>query len=102
MIAAVLKRNLKGPRCQADRDLYKQNMMETLQKYQHLSIVEGGVEDLILHENTVHGITLGTHPLQKTFAPETNNYIDSRWNAHYSPQSHFNNRNFLIRCHSFR
>jgi tRNA uridine 5-carboxymethylaminomethyl modification enzyme len=50
----------QGPRCQADRDLYKKNMMETLQQCQHLSIVEGGVEDLILHENVVQGITLGT------------------------------------------
>jgi tRNA uridine 5-carboxymethylaminomethyl modification enzyme len=48
----------KGPRCQADRELYKRFMLEELKKTPRLSIVPGSVEDLLIENNTVRGVVL--------------------------------------------
>lgn len=42
---------VRGPRAQADRDLYKKNIQEVLLNYPNLSIVEESVEDLVLSSN---------------------------------------------------
>ncbi len=52
---------VQGPRAQADRDLYRQNMHKALRQQPNLSILSASVEDLLLSAdcNTVKGVTLG-------------------------------------------
>ena len=51
---------VRGPRAQADRKLYRLAMQEILGEYPNLTIVEGGVEDLILDDGgRVGGLILG-------------------------------------------
>eukprot|EP01080_Neovahlkampfia_damariscottae_P009522 gene9522-1729_t len=47
-----------GPRGQMDRKLYKKKMQEILSKYENLTINTGGVEDLIVENNEIHGVVL--------------------------------------------
>lgn len=49
---------VRGPRAQADRDLYKMEMFNMLSNYPNLDIVEGTVEDLLIdgYPSTVEGI----------------------------------------------
>lgn len=49
---------VRGPRAQADRELYKKYMLEALQKQDNLEIIEAAVEGLITDDNTVKGIIL--------------------------------------------
>lgn len=49
---------VRGPRAQADRDLYKKYMLEALQNTANLTLVEGAVEGLLLKDNTVCGVVL--------------------------------------------
>jgi tRNA uridine 5-carboxymethylaminomethyl modification enzyme len=55
----------KGPRCQADRELYKRFMLEELKKTPRLSIVPGSVEDLLIENNTVRGVVLSDESVIK-------------------------------------
>lgn len=48
---------VRGPRAQADRDLYKQEMFRLLSTYPNLQIVEGSAEDLMI-ESTISGRNL--------------------------------------------
>ncbi len=41
---------VRGPRAQADRKLYRNAMQEILSDYPNLTIVEGGIEDLVFDE----------------------------------------------------
>ncbi len=41
---------VRGPRCQADRSLYRKNMQELLKNYQNLRIKPAAVEDLLFSE----------------------------------------------------
>ncbi len=51
---------VRGPRAQADRKLYRLAMQEVLGAYPNLTIIEGGVEDLILGDaGCVGGLNLG-------------------------------------------
>lgn len=49
---------VRGPRAQADRNLYKKFMLESLKKQENLTILENAVEGLTFDENTVTGIIL--------------------------------------------
>jgi len=49
---------VRGPRAQADRELYKKYMLKELQNQSNLDLVEGAVEGLLLKNNTVHGVSL--------------------------------------------
>ena len=42
---------VRGPRAQADRKLYRRAVMEILEEFENLEIVEGAVEDLLLDAN---------------------------------------------------
>lgn len=47
-----------GPRAQADRKLYRQAMQAAIQDTRNLDILEGGVEDLLIGEGCVAGVSL--------------------------------------------
>lgn len=50
---------VRGPRAQADRDLYKKHMLEALQAQQNLDLIEGAAEGLLIgQENNVQGVVL--------------------------------------------
>ncbi|MBR1648393.1 MAG: tRNA uridine-5-carboxymethylaminomethyl(34) synthesis enzyme MnmG [Alphaproteobacteria bacterium] len=49
---------VRGPRAQADRELYKKYMLEFLQNQDNLTIKEGAVEGLIFDEDKIIGVTL--------------------------------------------
>ena len=49
---------VRGPRAQADRDLYKKYMQQELQNIIGLEIMEAAVEGLIIADNAVKGICL--------------------------------------------
>lgn len=46
---------VRGPRAQADRDLYKSEMQKLILSYPNLSVVEDSAEDLLLEESEVLG-----------------------------------------------
>lgn len=47
---------VRGPRTQADRKLYRMEMQNILLNYEHLSVLEAGVDSLLLSEGKVSGI----------------------------------------------
>ena len=49
---------VRGPRAQADRDLYKKFMQEELQNQSNLTIYEASAEGLIFDENKISGVIL--------------------------------------------
>ena len=49
---------VRGPRAQADRELYKKYMLEALQEQDNLDIIEAAVEGLIIKDNQVEGVIL--------------------------------------------
>lgn len=49
---------VRGPRAQADRFLYKKEMLKILQQQENLSLIEGAVEGLILQNKKVIGVRL--------------------------------------------
>jgi tRNA uridine 5-carboxymethylaminomethyl modification enzyme len=50
---------VRGPRAQADRKLYREQMQQMLRDYPNLTIVEGGAEDLIITDGQVAGVVTG-------------------------------------------
>ena len=51
---------VKSLRAQADKITYPREMLKVLRSEKNLSIKEGMVEDLIVKDNTVHGVVLDT------------------------------------------
>lgn len=49
---------VRGPRAQADRDLYKKYMLEALRAQQNLQIIEAAVEGLVFDNDKVSGVIL--------------------------------------------
>ena len=49
---------VRGPRAQADRELYKKYMLHALQETPNLDIKEGAVEGLLIKDNNVCGVKL--------------------------------------------
>jgi len=47
---------VQGPRAQADRKLYREAMQSEIQAQKNLSVIEGGVEDLVLDQGRVCGV----------------------------------------------
>ena len=69
---------VRGPRAQADRDLYKKYMLEALQNTDNLEIVEAAVEGLIFEGNKVAGVTLadGKKVAAKTVVLTTGTFLN--------------------------
>lgn len=57
---------VQGPRAQADRDLYKKEMLKALQAQENLTILEKAVEGLIIEDSVVKGVI--TSDNEKFFA----------------------------------
>ncbi|NRA31005.1 MAG: tRNA uridine-5-carboxymethylaminomethyl(34) synthesis enzyme MnmG [Parvularculaceae bacterium] len=51
---------VRGPRSQADRKLYRQAMQSLIKAQEHLTVVEGGVEDIIVKEGRCCGVLLAS------------------------------------------
>ena len=49
---------VRGPRAQADRELYKKYMLEALQNQENLTLIEASVEGLIIEKDKVGGVIL--------------------------------------------
>ena len=49
---------VRGPRAQADRELYKKYMLEALQNQENLTLIEASVEGLIIEKDRVCGVIL--------------------------------------------
>jgi tRNA uridine 5-carboxymethylaminomethyl modification enzyme len=47
---------VRGPRTQADRQLYREAVQDILREYPNLTLIEDGVEDLIVEDNRVAGV----------------------------------------------
>ncbi|MBE6462642.1 MAG: tRNA uridine-5-carboxymethylaminomethyl(34) synthesis enzyme MnmG [Alphaproteobacteria bacterium] len=52
---------VRGPRAQADRELYKKYMQEELNKQANLTLIEGAVEKLIIENGMLKGIALANN-----------------------------------------
>lgn len=48
---------VRGPRCQADRSLYRKNMQELLKNYNNLTIKAAAVEDLLFNEDVADAVS---------------------------------------------
>ena len=59
---------VRGPRAQADRELYKKYMLEALREQKNLELIEAAVEGLIFENNKINGVVLadGTKLQSKT------------------------------------
>jgi len=49
---------VRGPRAQADRDLYKKSIQKNVFGQKNLSIIEGSAEDIIIEKRQVQGVVL--------------------------------------------
>ncbi|MBR2299969.1 MAG: tRNA uridine-5-carboxymethylaminomethyl(34) synthesis enzyme MnmG [Alphaproteobacteria bacterium] len=69
---------VRGPRAQADRELYKKYMLEALQAQENLSLIEGAVEGLVFDEFGIHGVTLenGENIVSKAVVLTTGTFLN--------------------------
>ena len=47
---------VRGPRAQADRDLYKNSIQKIIKNQKNLTIIEDSVEDLLIRDNRAYGV----------------------------------------------
>ena len=47
---------VRGPRAQADRNLYKKSIQKIIKNQKNLKIIEDSVEDLLIRDNRVYGV----------------------------------------------
>ena len=59
---------VRGPRAQADRDLYKKFMLEALQRQENLTIIEAAVEGLYFTGDKLGGVKLADESILKSKA----------------------------------
>lgn len=59
---------VRGPRAQADRELYKKYMLEALQTQKNLTLIEAAVEGLYLKQDKICGVILADNILLKAKA----------------------------------
>ncbi len=52
---------VRGPRAQADRELYKKYMQEELNKQTNLTLIEGAVEKLVIENGVLKGVGLANN-----------------------------------------
>lgn len=55
---------VQGPRTQSDRALYRQAMQAAIDETENLSVIEGGVEDLLVENATAVGVVVGGEVLR--------------------------------------
>ncbi|MBQ1611962.1 MAG: tRNA uridine-5-carboxymethylaminomethyl(34) synthesis enzyme MnmG, partial [Alphaproteobacteria bacterium] len=69
---------VRGPRAQADRDLYRKYMLETLNAQQNLEIMEAAVEGLLFNNHNVNGVKLsdGTEILSSSVILTTGTFLN--------------------------
>lgn len=69
---------VRGPRAQADRELYKKYMLEALEKQSNLEILEAAAEGLVFDNDKVVGIKLsdGTEILSKAVVLTTGTFLN--------------------------
>ena len=69
---------VRGPRAQADRDLYRKYMLEALNAQQNLEIMEAAVEGLLFNNHNVNGIKLsdGTEILSSSVILTTGTFLN--------------------------
>jgi len=49
---------VRGPRAQADRELYKNSIQKIIKNQKNLTIIEGSVEDILIKEKRVSGVLI--------------------------------------------
>lgn len=57
---------VRGPRAQADRELYKKYMLEALQKQKNLDLIEAAAEGFSFDGNKINGVILADGSILKT------------------------------------
>lgn len=69
---------VRGPRAQADRDLYRKYMLEALNAQQNLEIMEAAVEGLLFNNHNVNGVKLsdGTEILSSSVILTTGTFLN--------------------------
>lgn len=69
---------VRGPRAQADRDLYRKYMLEALQEQPRLTILEAAVEGLIFDNNRLNGVKLadGSEIFAKSVVLTTGTFLN--------------------------
>lgn len=69
---------VRGPRAQADRELYKKYMLQALKETPNLEIKEGAVEGLLIKDNNVCGVKLAddTEIFAKTVVLTTGTFLN--------------------------
>lgn len=69
---------VRGPRAQADRDLYRKYMLEALNAQQNLEIMEAAVEGLLFNNHNVSGVKLsdGTEILSSSVILTTGTFLN--------------------------
>ena len=71
---------VRGPRAQADRELYKKYMLEALRQTDNLEIIEAAVEGLQIENGKIYGVTLadGTQISASAVVLTTGTFIKPR------------------------